>query len=142
MNFIVSMPGKLHCTFERVTNCAGKARSLVLEASLLLRKVMIMGQLGRNYPRVLQKLRHKFLEYFGLFLTRTLTSQIFSFGLPEIILCVLTKTKTTTEITCKSYVKINNVTDLLSFHFNEANFNYGRSKMRSLLIASQGSRKS
>ena len=35
-----------------------------------------------------------------------------------------------------------NVAGLLSFHFNKANFNYGRGKMRSLLIVSQGSRKS
>ena len=41
MNFIISVPGKLYCILEKVTNFPGQ--SLVLEERFSLRKFMIMA---------------------------------------------------------------------------------------------------
>ena len=77
MNFIISVPGKLHCILDKVTSFPDRARSLVLDERFSLRKFMIMGQFRQTIPRILRIRHHKCLEYFELFLPWTWTSQSF-----------------------------------------------------------------
>ena len=93
MNFIVSVAGKLHCTFERITNCSGKSQITVLEAILSLRKVIP----GFCKNGIIDFSNIWTFSYEDLDFTN------FSFGLPEIILFVLIKRETVAEITSKSY---------------------------------------
>ena len=51
MNFIISVPGKLHCTLEKMKNCPGNSQVTGPGGTFLLRKVMTMGQLGQTNPR-------------------------------------------------------------------------------------------
>ena len=77
MNFIISVPGKLHCVLEKVTNFPGQSQVTGPGGKTSLRKFMIIGQFGQTIPRILRIRHHKFLEYFELFLPRTWTSQSF-----------------------------------------------------------------
>ena len=80
MNFIISVPGKLHCTLEKMTNCPGQSQVTGPGGKFLskfLRKFIIMGQFRQTNPSILQKRHHKFLKYFGHFLSRTWTSEFF-----------------------------------------------------------------
>ena len=77
MNFIASVPGKLHCTLERMTNCAGKSQITGPGGKFVITQGYDHGQLGRTHSRILRKRHHKFLECFLLFLTRTLSLQDF-----------------------------------------------------------------
>ena len=59
--------------------------------------------IAQTIPRILQIRPHKFLEYFGLFLPRTRTSQIFLLTFQKSFSVFFIKRETMTEITCKSY---------------------------------------
>ena len=77
MNFIISVPGKLHCTLETVTNFPGPSQVTGPGGKIFVTKFMIMGQFGQTIPRISRTRRHKCLEHFELFLPRTWTSQSF-----------------------------------------------------------------
>ena len=77
MNFIIAVPGKLHCILGTVTNFQGPSQVTGPGRKISLRKFMIMGQFGQTIPRISRIRHHKCLEHFELFLPRTWTSQSF-----------------------------------------------------------------
>ena len=77
MNFTISVPGKLHCILEKVTN---KFPGQSLEERFSLRKFMMManGAIRPNHSQdFANTTTYKCLEYFELFRPRTWTSQSF-----------------------------------------------------------------